>query len=82
MHGGNSAEKPVAVVAYLLKAVTCPGDLVVDPACGSGASLEAAARLGCRVIGADIDEKQIILSAERLRRLGIPVEIKTLEEIA
>ncbi len=76
---GHSAMKPLAVVSHLLKAVTKPGDLVVDPVMGSGSAIEAAWRMGCRVIGGDNDMKWVAYTADRLKRLGAQVDIRTME---
>jgi len=50
-------EKPVSLLKELLAASTLPGDYVLDPCCGSGSSLEAAAQLNMRALGIEIDEK-------------------------
>ena len=73
---GHQNEKPVFVIAQLLRAVTQPGDLIVDPVCGSGASLVAAAKLGLRSIGGDNDPQWVNYSARRLKLMGFPVLIK------
>jgi hypothetical protein len=47
--------KPPGLIAYILARVCRPGDLVLDPFAGSGASRDAAEELGLRWAGADID---------------------------
>jgi hypothetical protein len=44
---GYRAQKPVEVIETLLRMTTVPGDLVVDPTCGSGTTGAAAVKLGC-----------------------------------
>jgi 16S rRNA G966 N2-methylase RsmD len=41
--------------AYLVEQLTKPGDLVLDPMCGSGVVPAAALRLGRRALGVEID---------------------------
>ncbi len=47
--------KPVSLIAAFLMSHTEPGDLVVDPCMGGGATLVAAKRLGRRAIGIELD---------------------------
>jgi len=51
----HSTEKPLAVLEYLIDHLTRPGDLVVDPTCGSGSAGEAAVKLRRRFIGFELD---------------------------
>ena len=46
--------KPVALQAALIEAVTCPGDVVLDPAAGSYTVLDAALEAGRRFLGCDL----------------------------
>lgn len=55
MYRFHPTQKPVAVMAWLIEAMTNPGDLVVDPFCGSGTTGVAALRLGRRFIGIERD---------------------------
>lgn len=41
--------------AYIIEKFTKPGDVVLDPMCGSGTTLLAAVKLGRKAIGIDID---------------------------
>lgn len=52
---GHPYEKPVEVYRHFLARICRPGDLVVDPFAGSGNSAKAAAELGCKWRGCDID---------------------------
>lgn len=47
--------KPVALMEQLITLVTPPGGLVLDPFAGSGTTLVAAARLGIRCAGIELN---------------------------
>ena len=51
----HTAQKPVAVLKKLIEIFTDPGDVVIDPCCGSGATLRAAYELGRSTYGFEID---------------------------
>ena len=51
----HPAQKPVAVLKRLIEIFTDPGDVVIDPCCGSGSTLRAAAELGRNAYGFEID---------------------------
>jgi DNA modification methylase len=54
---GHQWQKPLSLMERLVKIYTKPGDLVLDPFCGSGQTLKACKNLGRRFIGIDIDKK-------------------------
>ena len=51
----HPAQKPIAVLKQLIEIFTDPGDVVIDPCCGSGSTLRAAAELGRNAFGFEID---------------------------
>lgn len=51
----HPAQKPVAVLKRLIEIFTDPGDVVIDPCCGSGSTLRAAVELGRNAYGFEID---------------------------
>lgn len=51
----HPAQKSVKVLKRLIETFTDPGDVVIDPCCGSGATLRAAAELGRSAYGFEID---------------------------
>ena len=53
-HTGYPTQKPVRLFERIIGTVTNPGDVVLDPFCGSGTTLIAAERLGRYWIGIDI----------------------------
>lgn len=59
-------EKPVALINRLLRQSTKPGDLVIDPFCGSGSAAEAALLAGCRFQGCDISPRAVDLTRARI----------------
>jgi site-specific DNA-methyltransferase (adenine-specific) len=70
----HPTQKPVPLMVELLKDFTDPGELVLDPFCGSGTTGVAALRLGRRFIGIELDEGYARAAHERLRAesLGLP----------
>lgn len=52
----HAAEKPVDLLKSLISATTLPGDQVLDPCCGSGATLIACRDLSRRGLGIEKDE--------------------------
>ncbi len=63
---GWPTQKPVRLLELLIGACCPPGGVVMDPCCGSGTTVVAAANLGRRALGADIDDRAIALTIERL----------------
>ena len=52
----HPSQKPVAVLKKLIEIFTDEGDVVIDPCCGSGSTLRAAAELGRSAYGFEIDK--------------------------
>ena len=63
---GYPTQKPLALLERIILASSNPGDVVLDPFCGSGTALVAAARLGRRWIGIDANPDAIRIAGERL----------------
>lgn len=53
----HTTQKPVKVLKKLIETFTDPGDVVIDPCCGSGSTLRAAVELGRSAYGFEIDRK-------------------------
>lgn len=51
----HPTQKPVKVLKKLIEICTDPGDVVIDPCCGSGTTLRAAYELGRSAFGLEID---------------------------
>lgn len=64
---GHPCPKPVEEMVWMVKALTRPGDLVLDPFCGSGSTLVAAQQLGRPWIGCDLSRNYCKLSLRNVR---------------
>ena len=71
---GYPTQKPLKLLDRIVRAATEPGTLVIDPFCGSGTTLEAAARARRRFFGGDLGERAIATAAMRLRAAEIPFD--------
>ncbi len=71
---GHPAPFPVDLPRRLILLYTFPGDVVLDPFCGSGSTCVAAAAAERRYVGYDIDADYVRIAQERvaeeLRRIG------------
>jgi DNA modification methylase len=65
---GYPTQKPLALLERIVRVSSHPGDVVLDPCCGSGTTLVAAERLGRRWIGIDASPAACRLAAGRLAR--------------
>ena len=63
--------KPLALMRWLVRLVTPPGGLVLDPFAGSGTTLLAARREGLRAIGIEREPDYAKDAAHRLRELSL-----------
>lgn len=68
---GYPTQKPRKLLDRIVRAATEPGGLVVDPFCGSGTTLEAAALLGRAFLGSDIGSLAIATTTARLEAAGV-----------
>jgi site-specific DNA-methyltransferase (adenine-specific) len=78
VRGGYPAEKPPEVAAVLIGQSSQPGEVVADPFMGSGSVGVAAARLGRRFVGNDLNPEAVRITAARLREFGearVPVDL-------
>ena len=67
LHGRHPTQKPLSLLERVVAASAAPGDLVVDPFCGSGTTGVAAVRAGCRFLGIERAPEYVELAARRLR---------------
>jgi hypothetical protein len=66
--------KPLALMRWLIRLVTPPGGLVLDPFAGSGTTLLAARNEGFNAIGIEMTEEYLPIIASRLRQLSLFAE--------
>lgn len=90
---GYPTQKPISLLERIITASSDPGDIVVDPFCGCGTTVDAAQKLGRRWIGIDVTTLAIDLIDARLRHtygeairdtydiLGIPRDIAGAEAL-
>ena len=64
---GYPTQKPVALLERIILASSNPGDVVLDPFCGCGTTVDAAQKHGRQWIGIDITHLAITLIKGRLR---------------
>lgn len=67
---GYPTQKPLKLLERIVRASSTEGSLVIDPFCGSGTTLVAAARLGRRAFGCDVGDLAIATASRRLADEG------------
>ena len=70
---GYPTQKPLALLERIVSASSAPGDVVLDPFCGSGTTLVAAEKLGRQWIGMDQSRSALAVVSERMRRMEPPL---------
>lgn len=63
---GYPTQKPLLLLERIIDLASNPGDLVLDPFCGSGTTLVAAASLNRDYLGIDVSERAVQLTLSRL----------------
>ena len=64
---GYPTQKPLALLERIINASSNEGDVVLDPFCGCGTTVDAAQKLGRRWIGIDVTYLSVDLIRKRLR---------------
>jgi site-specific DNA-methyltransferase (adenine-specific) len=78
---GYPTQKPVALLERIIAASTLEGDVVLDPFCGCGTTVDAAQKMGRSWIGIDVTHLAISLIKVRLRdAFGDAVRYKVIGE--
>ena len=67
---GHPAPFPVELPEQLIRLYTFENDLVLDPFMGSGSTLVAAAQLGRRYVGYDLDPEYVEIARRRVADVG------------
>jgi len=69
---GHPAPFPVELPERLIRLYTYTDDLVLDPFMGSGSALVAAAKLGRRYVGFDLDPEYVEIAKRRVKAVKRP----------
>ena len=64
--GLHPAQKPVALMEFLINLTTVEGQVILDPFCGCGTTLVAAKNLNREYIGIELDPEYCKIISERL----------------
>jgi len=64
---GYPTQKPLALLERIVSGSSNPGDIVLDPFCGCGTTIDAAQKLGRQWIGIDVTFLAVDLIDKRLR---------------
>jgi len=62
----HTTVKPIALMRWLVRLVTPPGGIVLDPFTGSGTTGCAAASEGMRFVGIEKDAEYVAIAAQRI----------------
>lgn len=68
--------KPLKLMEYLIKLVTPPGGVVLDPFTGSGSTGVAAVSNGFTFIGVELQEEYVTIAEKRLEQVSEPQKLK------
>jgi DNA modification methylase len=89
---GYPTQKPLALLRRIIETSSNPGDVMLDPFCGCGTSVHAAAELGRTWIGIDVSYYAVRLIRRRLKAKfgadyevpieGIPADFASAEALA
>jgi hypothetical protein len=78
---GYQTQKPLALLERVLRVSSNPGDIVLDPFCGCGTTIDAAQKLGRQWVGIDITPIATTLIRHRLAdSFGTQVQYKVIGE--
>jgi site-specific DNA-methyltransferase (adenine-specific) len=66
-HLGYPTQKPIALLERIIRSSSNPGDVVLDPFCGCGTAIHAAAMLERQWIGIDVTYLAIQIIEDRLK---------------
>jgi len=78
-YSGNKlhpTQKPIPVLASLIRSFSLPGECVLDAFCGSGSTCAAALLTGRKYIGIELDDEYHLSASLRLARICARLEAK------
>lgn len=73
---GWPTQKPRELLERIVQASSKLGDLVLDPFCGCGTTIEACERLGREWFGIDVAPEAVDIIRERMAKIGADVNVK------
>ena len=88
---GYPTQKPIALLKRLIAATSNDGDLILDPFCGCGTTIDAAEELGRQWVGIDVTHYAITLIERRIQSkypqaayavLGRPTDLAGARDLA
>ncbi|MET2825832.1 site-specific DNA-methyltransferase [Mesorhizobium shangrilense] len=88
---GYPTQKPLSLLERIIQASSDPGDVVLDPFCGCGTTVEAAERIGRQWVGIDVTHYAVTLIEARLKANhpnasfsvhGRPVDLASARDLA
>ena len=72
-HGLHPTQKPVALLEYLVRTYTNPGDVVLDNVMGSGTTMVACIQTGRRGVGIEKDAAYFEIAKRRVETAQLPL---------
>lgn len=72
----HQTQKPLELMAYLVRVVVPPGGIVVDPFVGSGSTAAACKQLGRRYLAFEIDPDTAEMARQRVRETQPPLFVE------
>ena len=79
---GYPTQKPLALYERIIRAASNPGEIVLDPFCGSGTTAVAAEKLGRRWIAMDTWDGAYKMLCKRLAAEGVDTKVLLVRESA
>lgn len=85
---GYPTQKPLSLLERIIKASSNEGDIVLDPFCGCGTTVEAAQQLNRQFVGIDISSFAIDLIREKRLKdnsvpaYGLPQDLRSAKKLA
>lgn len=68
--GKHPTQKPLTLLQRVVKAGSKPGDIILDPFCGSGTTGVAAVEQSRKFIGIDISREYLLLTKKRIEAIS------------
>lgn len=82
-YGNHPTQKPLKLMERIIRIASNPGDLILDPFCGSSTTGVAANKYNRKYIGIDLSQEYLDLSIRRLKSLNegqMQLELDSIEE--